>query len=257
MSLLAEVGFESFIETDDGLEAYVVKGQIDNLAFQKVIDSLEGIEAVERDEIPDQNWNQKWESDYEPVAVDKKFLVRAPFHREDLSFEYDIVIRPRMSFGTGHHATTRLMLRAMATLRLKDKRVADAGSGTGVLAIAAEKCGAKEIVAYDTEDWAYENTLENVALNHSGVEVKEGDRRVLRGKLFDVVLANINKNVLKDDIPSFSESLGMDGYLVLSGFFVTDKDEMVGRAGEFGLELVWDGEEDSWCALILQKTSDD
>ena len=253
ISLLAELEFESFVENDLGLEAFVQEKLDPPERVGELVNTLEGEIGWERELIPDRNWNAQWEADYQPVEVEKTFLIRAPFHPEDSSFEYEILIQPQMSFGTGHHETTRLMLLALKELEVEGKKVADAGSGTGVLAIAAEKMGADSVFAYDVEDWAFQNTVDNIALNDSKVEVKKGDSNLMQGRNFDIILANINKNVLKEDMAVFSDSLQSEGYILLSGFFVTDISEMVEICERFGLKKVSEKRENDWAQLTLQK----
>lgn len=253
ISFLSEEGFESFVESESGIEAYIPVLLENRASVDKVVDSLDADISVLREEIAEENWNAVWESDYEPVVVDKIFRIRAPFHPEDRSFDYDILIKPQMSFGTGHHQTTRLMLKAMSMLDFSGKKVIDAGSGTGVLAIASEKMGAEDVLAYDIEDWAFHNTLENKALNESRVEVLKGGSEILKGKHSDIILANINKNVLLADMNRFSVALEHGGVLVLSGFFDTDSDDLQSAAERFGLKLVKSLFEDEWTCLTFQK----
>jgi ribosomal protein L11 methyltransferase len=253
ISQLAELDFESFIDNETGTDAYVPADAESEEKVQDLIESLEGTVSYEREEIPEQNWNAQWESDYKPVCVEKKFRVRAPFHEIDASFEHDILIQPQMSFGTGHHETTWLMLNEMETIQWKDNSVLDAGSGTGVLAIAARKLGADRILAYDIEEWAYQNTLTNIALNNMEMEILKGDESVIGDATFGVILANINKNVLLNDIPHFAKALKPGGYLLLSGFFKTDVDDLVACANENYLSKESVKTKNDWALLKLKK----
>ncbi|MFT4772313.1 MAG: ribosomal protein L11 methyltransferase [Cryomorphaceae bacterium] len=253
ISQLAGLDFESFIDNETGTDAYVPADGESEEKVQELIDGLEGTVSYEREEIPEQNWNAQWEADYEPVCVEKKFRVRAPFHEIDASFEHDILIQPQMSFGTGHHETTWLMLNEMETIQWKDNSVLDAGSGTAVLAIAARKLGADRILAYDIEEWAYQNTLTNIALNNMEMEILKGDVSVIGDSSFGVILANINKNVLLNDIPHFAKALKPGGYLLLSGFFITDVDDLVARANENHLSKESVKTKNDWALLKLKK----
>ncbi|MEM9052027.1 MAG: 50S ribosomal protein L11 methyltransferase [Bacteroidota bacterium] len=255
VTLLAELEFESFVSTENGVEAYVPANADSETEVKNLLIKMEGEIDYHREEIQDQNWNAQWEADYEPVCVKDKFRVRAPFHKVDPAFEHDILIQPQMSFGTGHHETTWLMLDELHDLNLSGKAVLDAGSGTGVLAIAARRLGAERILAYDIEDWAYENTLENIALNNVEIEVLKGDVSVIGESTFGVILANINKNVLKNDMSAFAQALLSEGHLVLSGFFKTDVEELTTAAGNYGLEIAAVKSKNDWALLNLRKHS--
>jgi ribosomal protein L11 methyltransferase len=251
---LAGLGFESFIDTEQGTDAYVPADSESESEVKALIETLEGTVSYRREEIPEQNWNAQWEADYDPVCVEKKFRVRAPFHQIDASFEHDILIQPQMSFGTGHHETTWLMLNEMDTIEWEGRSLLDAGSGTGVLAISARKLGADRILAYDIEEWAYQNTIENIALNKMEFQVLKGDVSVIGQSTFGVVLANINKNVLLNDIPHFAKALEPKGYLFLSGFFKTDVDDLVAFAERHQLAKVAVQTKNDWALIKLVKS---
>jgi len=253
ISMLAEIEFESFVLNDDGVEAYIAADCESEKEVIQLIESLEGKIDYRRKEIKDQNWNAQWEKSYEPVCVRNKIRVRAPFHEPDLDFENDILIQPKMSFGTGHHETTWLMLDALSKLPLAKKSVLDAGSGTGVLAIAASKLGADQIMAYDIEEWAFKNTVENVALNHARIDIHQGDVSVVGESHFGVILANINKNVLLQDMSTFAQSLMPGAHLILSGFFRTDVEEILDAAIERGLTKHEVKFRNDWAMLHLLK----
>jgi len=248
---LAELDFESFIENENGTDAYVPADVESEEKVQRLIETLEGNITYEREEIAEQNWNAQWEADYQPVCVERTFRVRAPFHENDPTFAHEIVIQPQMSFGTGHHETTWLVLKELSELDCKGKSLLDAGSGTGVLAIAARKLGANRILAYDIEEWAYQNTAENVALNHAEIEVRKGDASAIGEETFDVVLANINKNVLLSDMPRFAKALTPGGHLLLSGFFQTDVEDLVAAAEEHGLTKESVRTKNDWAVVVL------
>src|SRR5690606_39241473 len=225
--LIAELGyagFESFVENEDGVTAYIQKGewnahilndvQIVNNEEFKISFSVKEIEQV--------NWNAEWEKNFNPIEVDNICTVRAPFHAKP-DTKYDIVIEPKMSFGTGHHETTHMMIQHLLKLDMKDRKVLDMGCGTGILAILAEKMGARPIDAIDIDNWCYENSIENVERNNcKHITVYEGDVSLIRDRKYDVIIANINRNILLEDIPHYSKSLNKDGVLLLSGFYKDD-----------------------------------
>ena len=237
---LADFPFESF-ETEDGLlKAYIpavrlsgCKTDVDALLARR---GVEGRYAV----IPTQNWNASWESDFPPVDVEGRLRIRAPFHDPAPAGEMEAVVLPRMSFGTGHHATTWLMSRAVLGLGVAGRTGLDMGSGTGVLAIVAAKCGAAHVDAVDIDDWADENCRENVAANGVAdrVEPMLGDVGRIAGRRYDFILANINRNVLVADMPAYAAALVPGGDLVMSGFLEADTAAVTQAAAEQGMETV-------------------
>jgi ribosomal protein L11 methyltransferase len=224
ISELADSGFESFSETQRGCKAWIAASEYDAGLFEELDilkDPLFSI-TYEVQMIPAKNWNEEWEKSFEPVRAGE-CIIRAPFHEQESEFKYDIIILPQMSFGTGHHETTSLMVEKLLTLPLEGKTVLDMGCGTGVLAILASKRGAAGIVAIDNNENAFENTIENIALNEAkGILVHKGDASLLQGKLFHVIFANINRNVLLADMKTYSNALLPGGNILLSGFFETD-----------------------------------
>ncbi|MFT7427395.1 MAG: ribosomal protein L11 methyltransferase, partial [Algoriphagus sp.] len=200
------------------------------------------------------NWNAEWEKNYDPIAVDDLVYVRASFHPSPLGFKHEIVINPKMSFGTGHHATTFQMLRNQGAIDHQGKKVLDVGSGTGILAIMADLLGASQIEAFDIDDWCVDNGNENFELN--GVSSRMGlgtIREVNPIGPFDIVLANINKNVLLDEMGIYSDLLIARGFLLLSGFYIEDITDLEQLANQIGLELIAQQSKDNWAALVLQK----
>lgn len=255
VAYLSEFSFESFLEDKDFVEAFIPENEsLDEKHLVEVLKEAGFLDGFRKELIEDQNWNEKWESDYPIVTVGDELIVRAPFHR-DLEQKYgiDIQIQPKMSFGTGHHETTFLMLQFLLDAEIKGKDVLDMGSGTGVLAIAADKMKAHSVLAVDIEDWAFENTCENVDLNSAQVDVDKGNVSALTGRSFDIILANINKNVLLSDMKAYAESLNYEGELYLSGFFGTDVDDIHQKAREVGLELFKVRENKNWAAMHLKK----
>lgn len=204
--------------------------------------------------MPKVNWNEEWEKNYDPIAVDELVYVRASFHESQPGFRHEIVINPKMSFGTGHHATTYQVLRLQGEIDHQGKRVLDVGSGTGILAIMAHLLGAKEVEAFDIDDWCVENGNENFDLNGLATRMGLGTiRQVNPQGPFDIILANINKNVLLDELKIYSDLLISGGYLLLSGFYTEDIDDLVQEAKKHSLELLKTSSKDNWAALILQK----
>ena len=252
--LIAELGyagFESFVENEVGFLAYIQKEEWNE-------DILNDILIFENDnfrithtfkEIEQINWNIEWEKNFDPISVDEVCTIRAPFHPKP-NTQYDIVIEPKMSFGTGHHETTHMMIQHLLSLDLKDKKVLDMGCGTAVLAILAEMKDAKPIDAIDIDNWCYLNSLENVERNNcKHITVIEGDASLLNGKKYDVIIANINRNILLEDIPKYSKCLNKNGVLLLSGFYKEDILMISKKCIEEGLKSSESLEKNNWIAL--------
>lgn len=221
---LGAVGFESFVEEDDGVLAYIQKEEwqqniLDDIS---ILNNSNFVIKYASKEIEQENWNATWESNFEPIVVDDVCMIRAPFH-ESKDLEYDIVIEPKMSFGTGHHETTHMMLQHLLVMNIKDRSVLDMGSGTGVLAILAAMKGAAAIDAIDIDHWCYLNAVENIQRNNvPKINVYEGDSSLLKNKQYDLIIANINRNILLQDIPKYASCLSTKGVLLLSGFYKDD-----------------------------------
>ncbi|MBP9069218.1 MAG: 50S ribosomal protein L11 methyltransferase [Bacteroidia bacterium] len=252
---LGEAGFESFVENEEGFEAYINEELERNVNLNEF--TFEDFKfTFEKDKIEQSNWNAEWEKNFEPVLVEDLLLIRAPFHPEVKSIKHEIVIMPKMSFGTGHHDTTWLMCKQLFDLDLKNKSVLDMGTGTGILAIVAKKLGASPIVGIDIDEWSAENAKENcIANDGADIEIKLGDKELLDDyKGFDVILANINKNVLKIQIPLYSKLLKDNGVLLMSGFFTTDVDELEKFANQNQLKLVERYNKNDWAVMKLRKS---
>lgn len=255
---LSDFPFESFVEEDGKVLAYISKENF-NLEEIKSL-YLFGLEELSIDfsfkEIEKVNWNQKWEESFDAVEVDDFCYIRAPFHSKKENFQHEIVIEPKMSFGTGHHQTTQLMLKLMAKMKLENQQVLDMGSGTGVLAIMAEKLGAKTVDAIDIEEWAFLNMKENFERNNCTISNGFfGGAELLENKppSYDVVFANINKNILVRDIPIYLNASTDKVSIVLSGFFVTDKDEMEKYMHNLDFQITHYEELEDWCAICFDK----
>jgi ribosomal protein L11 methyltransferase len=252
---LGEAGFESFVEQDDGVLAYIQK------AFwsKELLNSIQILSSPLFEirhhfrEIEQQNWNASWEQHFEAIQINDECMVRAPFHPVP-KVRYDIVIMPKMSFGTGHHETTHMMLQHILNHDFQQKTVLDMGSGTGVLAILAEMRGAIEVHAVDNDHWCYLNALENVERNHCrNISVHENDVRFLGERQFDIILANINRNILLADIPMYAKALKKNGMLFVSGFYETDLAQITAKCSEAGLGYQEKLERNDWVSVKYLK----
>ena len=253
---LSELGFDSFLDTEEGLLAYA-PAEIsleDVLSKTSIAGENEGTFSTSHQIIPHQNWNAKWESDFHPVFVEEYATILAPFHDTKVAKGMKVVIQPQMSFGTGHHQTTWMMTKALFELDLVPEEVLDMGTGTGVLAIVAENLGAKRILAIDIESWSAENAELNANSNGSqNIEVKCGDIDLVGDEQFGLIIANINKNILKAHMSDYAKSLNPNGTLLLSGFFDSDVEEMTAFAEQFGLKQTEVFGKDEWAAIQLSK----
>lgn len=251
---LNEIGYESYNQTEDALYAYIVENLFD----------LEKVNQLQVNEIPNikieyefkviktENWNAIWESNFEPILVDDKCLIKAPFHKDTPKTEYEIIIEPKMSFGTGHHETTYLMLKTMLDHNFEDKNVLDMGCGTGVLGILASFKGAKEITAIDIDEWAYNNTIENIEKNNcSNINVFIGDADLLKEQQFDIIIANINRNILLNDIKHYAKVLKKNGTLLLSGLYSKDLDMICEEASLNNINYISHHEKNDWIAATF------
>jgi ribosomal protein L11 methyltransferase len=256
IAALSELGFESFEETEQGLKAYIQESDWDEAAFLGIpFFQNEAWEVNTRWEVVEpENWNAVWERDYKPIVVRGKCVVRAPFHKEPRDTEYDIVISPKMSFGTGHHQTTRLMLDYLLDLEVTGASVLDVGTGTGVLAILCGLKGAQGITGIDIDPWSVENAIENAARNgQNEIEILEGSMDRVAGRQYDVVLANINRNALTELMPAFTGVLREGGKLLISGFYEEDLPYLKQEAAAHGLVFHSYRVSDLWTAASLEK----
>ena len=248
---LGNVGFESFVESEDGMLAYIQEQDWNATLLEDIyiLNSNEFTIEYQKNEVAQTNWNKEWEKNFNPIQVDNLVSVRAPFH-ENPNLKYDIVIEPKMSFGTGHHETTHMMIQHLLEIDLEDKKVLDMGCGTGILAIFAEMKGAKPIDAIDIDSWCYENSIENVERNNcSEISVFEGDSELLKNKKYDVVIANINRNILLMDINIYANCLNENGILLLSGFYKEDIPTIDAEVSAFNLKKGTVIERNNWVAL--------
>jgi len=254
---LAEIGFDSFLESETGFEAYAESDHYDHEAWTEIRERYAAQEPLNFsiDKVEKKNWNEEWERNYEPIIVDDQCIIRAEFHQPARQYPYELIITPKMSFGTGHHQTTYLMIRAQMKMDHRSKRVMDAGCGTAILSVMASKLGASEVEAFDIDEWSVTNSHDNIELNHcTNINHQIGTLSGLsfNGK-FDINLANINKNVLMDEIPLYASYLAPGGQLLLSGFFTEDITDLLDRAKPFDLHEAGRGEKDNWASLLLQR----
>jgi ribosomal protein L11 methyltransferase len=251
---LGYVGFESFVEQDYGVTAYIQKQEWNSKILDDVflLHSNEFNITFEHNEIVQTNWNEEWEKNFNPIQVDDLVSIRAPFHANPL-LQFDIVIEPKMSFGTGHHETTHMMVQHLLALDLDTKKVLDMGCGTGILAIFAEMKGAKPIDAIDIDRWCYENSLENIQRNNCNhITVYEGDASLLKEK-YDVIIANINRNILLSDMKTYTDCLNENGVLLLSGFYKEDIVIIEDEVTKHGVTFEKMIQRNNWVALKYVK----
>jgi len=252
---LGHVGFESFVENDNGVTAYIQKQEWNSNILDDlyILGSAEFKIKYSHYEVIQTNWNKEWEKNFNPIQVDGQVSVRAPFH-ENPSLKFDIVIEPKMSFGTGHHETTHMMIQHLLALDLENKKVLDMGCGTGILAIFAEMKGAQPTDAIDIDSWCYQNSIENVQRNGcKHITVLEGDSSLLKGKKYDVIIANINRNILLSDMKIYTDCLHQEGILLLSGFYKADIAIIESEVVKHGLVFDKMIQRNSWVALKYLK----
>ena len=254
IALIADFGFDTFDYSDVGFIAYINEELSTNLNFTDLkFDDF--IYSYQIEKIKTINWNAEWEQNFDPVLVDDLLFIRAPFHEKNLSFKHEIVIMPKMSFGTGHHQTTRLVCKEMFSVDFFNKRVLDMGCGTGILAILSKKLGANEVIGIDIDEWSVENSVENCSVNmFPEIQIKLGNVDLLKNEFhFDIILANINKNILKKDIQYYSEKLVTKGRIFLSGFFITDITEIKDVAKLNNLNFILSTNENEWAMMVFEK----
>ena len=254
-ALMAQIGFEGFVEGDDDIQAYIDEESYVAEELNQLIDELAAVNIKVQyrfHRAEDQNWNEEWEKKFDPVIIDEGVLIRAPFHDSSGDLECTLVIEPKMSFGTGHHHTTKLMIREMGNHLLEGKRILDMGCGTGVLGIYACKKGAARVLGVDNDQWAYENSLENVKRNGAtAMDVRLGDVGVLYREKFHMILANITRNTLVRDMSVYTEHLYDQGLMVISGILAEDVQYVLNEAYRCGLKHLSTGEESNWISLTF------
>ncbi|MBS1557304.1 MAG: 50S ribosomal protein L11 methyltransferase [Bacteroidetes bacterium] len=257
MAEVAEAGFESFIETDEGFEAYVEGEKFDYRYLTEIKEKYKHVSPLLffQDQIKKQNWNEEWERNVDPIIVNDQCLVRAEFHKIEKKYPYEIIITPKMSFGTGHHQTTYLMLKNMMRINHRNKKVMDAGCGTAILSIMASLLGATHIEAFDIDEWSVLNGQENTEINQChNITIRQGKISDLTfDSSFDIVLANINRNILLDEINRYAGVLHQQGHLLLSGFFLKDIPVLADEAAKYGLYEFFRDEKETWATVAFLK----
>jgi ribosomal protein L11 methyltransferase len=254
-TMLAEIGFDSFMDENYALKAYCSTDSRDDMAVENLLldPAFTDLRLLKVEEMPDKDWNELWEASYQPVVVNERCRVRAPFHEPDPSFEFDLVIEPKMSFGTANHETTAQIIQLMLETDFQGKEVLDMGSGTAVLAILAKKLGAGHTVAIDNDEWAYRNAFTNVDLNGvSDIDIVLGDALSIQGQ-YDVVLANINRNILLRDMHYYVEAMKPGARIFFSGFYSEDLEHIKGEAERLGLHYERHLTRNNWVAAEFVK----
>lgn len=250
---LADIGFESFMDHETGFSAYVAEKEFDELLFNDLVNTFDAID-FESIIHPPVNWNQEWEKNFSPVRVHENLWITAPFHTRVSDEKMEIIIEPRMSFGTGHHATTMLMCKIIDAMNIRGFRVLDFGCGTGVLGILAMKKGSAHVTAIDIEPWATENAEENARRNQVSLHLFTGDSSLFKQMLpFDVIFANINRNILISDAENYLLLLNSGGYLLISGFLESDLGYMESFFVNKGLTVVQMDKIENWACILFQK----
>ncbi len=254
---MSTIGYDSFVNESEGFSAAITFPKFDEKRLKSLFQDYlsSGNVQYQVEDLEEKNWNEIWEQNYSPVIISDYCLIRASFHPPDKNFPLEIVINPKMSFGTGHHETTRLMIRNQLETDHKGKMVLDVGCGTGILSIIAEKLGARKITGIDIDPWSYQNALENIQLNNSSrIEImKEDILHLLDQGQYDIILANINRQIILENIKNYSSLLQDNGILICSGFLTEDKDLILRKAIQNQLGYLHDKTMNKWSSLVFKK----
>jgi ribosomal protein L11 methyltransferase len=257
---LSEIGFESFVENEKSLLAYIKTDLFDENKLKEISILLNPEYKIQLNQkiIQEENWNETWEKNYfEPIVIANQCVIRSTFHPEFPEIKYQVTIDPKMSFGTGHHETTSLIVKEILEIDIKNKKIADLGCGTGILAILSEMRGAQDITAVDIDEWSYNNAIENVSLNNCNhIKVLLGNVKSVENEKFDVIYANINKNVLMDEMHFYSKCLNKNAALLLSGFYQSDFEDINEKCKQNGLKLIKQEINNNWMMLKYLKPDD-
>lgn len=258
-AVLAEAGFESFVEQTDGINAYIQKALYNESALKEALAEFPLPEVnIEYNytEAEDRNWNEEWEKNFfQPIVIDNRCVIHSTFHKDVPQAEYDIVINPQMAFGTGHHETTSLIISELLDSDLQEKSLLDMGCGTSILAILARMRGATPCTAIDIDEWCVRNSLENIELNRvDNIDVFQGDASSLKDKgPFDIIIANINRNILLNDMKHYVSRMNQGGSLLMSGFYANDIPAIQAEAEKNGLHLIHHCEKNQWAVVLFRK----
>jgi ribosomal protein L11 methyltransferase len=255
VAMLSDLAFESFDESEDCVMGYIPGESFDLEEIKAITSLLPFSVATENEMIPDKNWNEVWEKNYfKPLLIGNRCLVRAPFHTEYEPAEFELVIEPKMAFGTGNHETTTLVAEQILNMDLTGKTVLDMGCGTGILGMLASLKGAKSIIAIDIDTWSFESTVENARLNNIlNLEAKLGDASLLGTETFEIIFANIHKNVIVNDLPVYESVLQSGGKIYLSGFYIHDMPDVKAKAESLGLVETGFQEKNNWVVYAFRK----
>lgn len=251
---LEELGCDSFLQEELILKAYIEAHLLNMKELNDVLNEsyFQEVSLISSELLPEKNWNALWESNYQPVIIDHRCRIRAPFHDPDPAFAFDLLIEPRMSFGTAHHETTAQMIALLLDMEVENKKTLDMGSGTAVLAILAAQKGANPVWAVDNDEWAYNNAIDNVVLNKtSHIHVVMGDAEAIKGSSFDIIIANINRNILLNDMHIYREAMNEKGLLLMSGFYESDLPLIQQKAEALGLKYKKHTSSNQWVAAVF------
>lgn len=255
LAFLSQMDFDTFEEHKRGLSAFISERKFDEAPVKDILkkDVFSGV-GFEKHLVSEQNWNKIWEQNYKPVIIADRCIIKAPFHKIQNRYEFELLIEPQMSFGTAHHETTALMLELMLNIDFNNKAILDIGCGTGILSVFAAMKNAKEIIAIDNNIWAYRNSLHNMKLNRvENIQVIEGDASSIPDQKYDLILANINRNVLLEDIPAYHTTIGNNGKILLSGFLNADYKDIHNLVSQFGYKQVNKLLKNDWVAVEFSK----
>ncbi|MCF8330956.1 MAG: 50S ribosomal protein L11 methyltransferase [Bacteroidales bacterium] len=253
ISELDDLGFDSYWEEDDVFRAYIMPV---NFTAEKLDELKNRNEELfyfnyTIQNLQERNWNELWERNFEPVQINDQCAVRAPFHKPFPKTPYEIIIEPKMAFGTAHHETTSMILDMMTDMDMDRLSILDMGSGTGVLSIMAKLKNAEKVIAVDNDDWACKNTAENIIINKQDIQIRKGDIDAVHGETFDIILANINRNILLRHMPGYAKMLKKNGQIIFSGFYTEDLESIKGKAAKYGLKLVNIETKNNWIAALF------